>query len=886
MAFSQGTIGAMEEAHELFSQAEVSSAKQLLESTIEGSRDHEDDVFDACCMRAAIAVMEGEAPSASLRAIPSSTGKTAAQNYLDGVSFLARGSLGSAKLKFEELLRADESFGLAHLGLGAIAFSQKSYSTGFACFRKTMECLGSSAPALTRVGLALCAYHLNDTGLASRCIGRALEVNPDDVLAKLVQVVLLVESRQIRKLVETVGDLRRIAPGNSTVIQRVADLAYFKAVTQGAVKERAPSLRTLSLSVLPIANESQAAYARYQAGRLCHATGDYEEAKSLLKQAVAVLPSLVAASIHLAKVHLKLGERQEALKLVKFLDASFAPEREVVEVLLVMETEEGHHEMAMEYARRLAEMAPADSSTWRLCAWAHRLDKPGAVKLLEQCSDIIEKRGDAVPWQLRADLASITPESPPSTLEALIQERTEASGAHSPALAALKFNLALKLEPIDADRAMRCYIDLVRAYPTFSAPYFRLHHLATEKRCYSQALKWMALLQLACPNDAMFSVCTADTLQKLGRESVAVSLLSSGGNRSQRNVHVAIALGSMYLWSAQQTSRKALRFLQHAKNKFEFALALDPANLLGAHGLASCAGALSLATEAQLALERIRELPPNDSYVVGNMSAHIANVLVTCDSFRAACASLEVIPDKTPGQYSALAFCYAGTRSFHRAIEVIESGLTVHGNLPSLLYNAALVYCAGVMYELLPQNCTFLTEEAAGVLRGWLTNGLRHAQSFIQMTLPSWFESGEAAKTFVCHVARYTYSLKERMYRLQKAGTVEKFRSVRDAEGWKRKFKERQEEIDEHKRQIDAQTLEAELQLADTYAAIQERQLHITQGQDMYAPQQMDIPFEEDMTEGEKRDRDDEVIEAHRDDLGRAAGALAVGGMFMDDPDV
>jgi tetratricopeptide (TPR) repeat protein len=884
MALSQGALNAMEEAHELFSQADLRSAKDLLASTLYEGSQHE-DVFDVCCMRAALAVMEGEAPAESLRNIPESSRKSATRNYFDGVSYLARGSLRSARLKFEELLRTDMTFGLAHLGLAAISFSQKLYQESFGCFRRTMEFLGPAAPPLSRVGLAMCAYHLKDGALARRCVDRALEVNANDALAKLVQVVLLVEERQIRKLVETVGDLRRIAPGNTVVVQRVADLAYFKAVSQNAVKERAPSLRTLALSVLPNANDHQAAYAHFQAGRISSAAGDLQDAKTLLTQAVKAVPDLVAASIHLAKVQIQLGERADALSTLKSLDAKYASERETLEMLLVLESEEGHHEIAMDYARRLASLAPSEASTWRLSAWAHRLDAAGALKLLQHCRASVTKSGAPVPWQLRADIAAVDPDTSISDLEALVKERVDASDADHPSVAALMFNVALKYERTDVDRAIRWYTDIVRQFPALAEPYFRLYHLCTEKKWHGQAMKWMALLQQARPTETLHTVYTANTLDKLGRQSTAVSLLTNAASKT-KSIHLAIALGSMYLWSAQQSSRKALRYLNFAKNRFEYALGKDPANLLGAHGLASCTGALSLANEAQLALERIRELQPNDAYVVENMQSHIANVLVTCDSFRAARASLEPLRNKSPGQYSALAFCYVGTNEFHKAIKVLEAGLEAHPNYPSLVYNAALVYCAGVMHELLPQNCTFLTEDAAEVLRGWMSNGLRLAHSFNQTKPPSWFEAGAAAQQFVCHVARYTYHLKERMYSLQKAGTGEKIRSARDADGWKRKFQERNEELENAKRLAAERLHDAELQLAETYAALQERQQHITQPNPYAAAQGTDMVFPTDeFDDGAKRGRDDGGIATNLDELGMTE-ALALGGMFVDDPEL
>ena len=157
----------------------------------------------------------------------------------EGVSSLSRGtgSVKTAQLKFEECLRNDGDFVLANLGLAAVYFRSKQYQQSFGEYRRVLEALAST-PRLCRVGLGLCSFFLKDIAHAQKCLNRALEVDANDVFALLATLLLNVHTRNLKRLTESVRDLRRLVPDHVVVIQKIADLSYVKANAQNQCKEK------------------------------------------------------------------------------------------------------------------------------------------------------------------------------------------------------------------------------------------------------------------------------------------------------------------------------------------------------------------------------------------------------------------------------------------------------------------------------------------------------------------------------------------------------------------------------------------------------------------------------------------------------------------------
>jgi len=801
----------------LLTQGDVDGAREYLDRTHSellapiGSTPEapDQDVFDTCCLRASIAAMEGVTDQvvAALQPLREYRDFFNLRVYLEGVAALSRDARAIADIKFTEVLSVEPDFVLANLGLAAVHYLDKKYQASFAQFRIVLQSLGNDAPPISRIGLALCAYKLNDTNLAWKCTARALEVNPSDFLAKMVQLVLLMEQRNISELVKVIQDLRRTIPKNVIVLQRVVDVAYMKAIAQKTIQASAPALTAVIRSTLENADitESQKGYSEYQLGRLRHACGELNESLEHLDRALAHLPELTAASIHRAKVLYKLGQHENAITLLRQLDASRPAEKEILEMLAVHSTQNGLHEAAIDYSRRLVELAPEDTRAHSIAAWCNRIDtSEGGLVHLTTCKAAFEKRGEPVPWVLRANIASLDPNSTEASIEGLIHERLEqsngadasASEASSRDAAMLLFNLALRLEQTDVDRAQALYVRIVKTQVQLREAYIRLYEIAVSQGRHQQALRWLALLKEVDDSSQLAQVCEARTLSDLGLRHAAVGVLStsksgpssSSSTAASRSPLIALAAASIYLWCAQQPSKKAAKQLDYAVNRYQYALSKDPSNVLAAHGLACALGISGVATEANLFLDRVRELPVNDPYILKGIENHINNVRVMADSYQPSIPYLDQLSNKTPAQYSALAYCLAGVNQYDRAVSTINEALEKFPDNAVLTYNASLLFCAGVLHAVVSRGpgtqVSGISDSQAEKLRSWMAQGLEHAKTFVSQR-PQSFEGYSAASKFVNHVARFTYAQKERIHRLQQLGVLERRRMEHDSNEWK-----------------------------------------------------------------------------------------------------
>lgn len=893
---SQATRESLLSAHDYFRLGDIDRAKSLLDLSVRDSQ-LEDDIFDSCCMRASLGALEGDDNIATYlekaNGLPDSH---IVRCYLEGVASIARGgSLRMAKLKFEEALRNDSSFVLAHLGLAAVYYQEKEWKPSFTEYRIVLETLGNAAPPITRVGLALCSYRLRDTEHAMKCVERALDVNPEDALALLLKIVLFIEKRNITKMAQAVQKLRAIVPKNAVVVQRVADLAFFKAVTQRRCRESAKALKLLIRSVLGHCDTTQAAYATFQEGRLCHAIGDLDEAKRLLADAFSALPQMVACPIHLAKVLYKLGEKDEAVTLLRDLDARFPAEKEVLELLCRHMADQGQHELAMDYARRLTLISPGDASSWLIASWTNRLNKAQCLTYMKHYCGLLQKSGVRPSWALRANIASLDASAPAEELTKLVAEVANThewltSIAPLPIqIFPIVYNAALKLEQSNLPLARAYYCLLVKKFPQHREPYLRLHELACEAHHWQQAFEWLALMRTALPNDSLATAYEAKLFSTLGLHNAAAGVLDTAPER--KNIEVALAYASIYLWGAQQRSRKATKQLHYAKNRYEWVLKKDPANILAAHGVACCVALASSPLEAHSALERVAELKANEPYVQEGIDAHLANVKVTTDACQGSIVLLEKKENKSAAQYGALTYCYAATDQFDKAIAAVEKGLQAFPNHPPLVYNSALVYFAAVLKLMC--GAVYLSETDVVRVQAWLVAGLEMAKRFVSShPSGSVFEESRAAQTFLSDAARLMYVLRDRIDSLREAGVLEARRLERDANLWKEKHAEKLAEREAQKRrEREAQEAE-EKRLEEKREYLRQVMLNATEMRQnpnfINDPYNSDVIFDPTVHEENlKRQREEDAARADiagedLEDMEKIAGLL-VGGMDMGD---
>lgn len=419
----------LHKALEAFTHGEVQHAHDVLESALaeeqeSRARGDVNRLLDLACMRAAMAAMEGSTAIANLMSVASAAPLHAVLTcYLEGLSAMAKSNMRTARLKFNECRRRDAHFVLASLGLAAVHMEAKEYVESFAQYREVLRVLGTrDCPPVVRVGMGLCYYYLHRLDGAERCLERAHQLFPDDPLALLALLVCYLDRRRYARVGETVAQLHRLLPHNALILLKVGDLMYFRMVEQHRhIKATAPSLRALLQQVRRLGTVEESAMANFQEGRLLLLTHSLTEAQHYLESALRVLPTLLAARIHYARLLLHLGRIDDGLQLLSTLNESHPGQKEVLQLLAVHASRHGQHALALRYCRRLTDgVAQGDVRSWILQAWCARVDAVQSRQLLARVMSIYRELGESPGWQLRANMAVLHRDVP--ALQRLVDE--------------------------------------------------------------------------------------------------------------------------------------------------------------------------------------------------------------------------------------------------------------------------------------------------------------------------------------------------------------------------------------------------------------------------------------------------------------------------------
>ena len=780
----------------------------------------EQGYFDAVCVRASIAALmgEGHATVAKIlsRAPGANSAEKAAGQYVEGVAALSRSNMETAKLKFEEAIRSDDTFMLAHLGLGAVYFHKQDFRSSFSQYRVVLEKLGSQSPPIARIGLGLAAYRLGEIKHARLCLERALKVHPDDVIAITALIVLYLRLRLMKQVTELVTKLQTLAPENIVALQKFADLVYLKYV-QKPTAATAKTMRRLldDIVIRPEITPTQLAYSRFQQGRLEHAVGHYDAACALYDESLKELPDLIAAKTHKAKALFRLGRRDECQALLEEIDSKHEHEKDVLEMLAVIYSDKGYHQVAMKYAHRLtASVGQGDPQSWALHAWCSRLDTAAALRLMKHYAKLEEAaEGKPAGWQLRANIAAL--EGDAATLKEIIHEKAdlgpnflehEQIGIDS---AALVYNYALALETVDENHAAEVHAFLVKVFPSAVQSYIRLHQLALKQNKTKKAMAWLGLLSQTHPEDELVESYAASFFFSQGRQFLGTNLIRL--STKKKTLPNGISLGIAYLWAAQQPSGTSTHLVT-AFNRLKFVLTEDPGNILAAHAL-SCLGSLAgNPLSAQEGLESVGEVIPNDDYVRENWNLHMGNISVQNGSFKQAVDYYGRHETPVP---AIQALCHASDGNFDKAESTMELALTQSTDpfeRQMLQYNYAIILFADVLSST--ADVKALPEEKGRELGRKINRGLMLAADFakIKDSDPANASRIRRYVRFLRGAANYCRGVHEGLNQLMSRGRRDEMRSRQQQEEWRqtleRKKRERQADDEQAKAEEELRRME------------------------------------------------------------------------------
>lgn len=811
---------AMHEALDAFSRGDIEQADQILErATHEGrARAEVDEALSLCCMRASLAAMEGAANVAQLMASVMKTPQgAAATSYLEGLAALAKNSLQSARVKFEEAQRRDPSFKLASLGMAVVHFQMKEYKKSFSHYREALCVFGSEVcPPIVRVGMGLCAYHLGNLEEARRFLERALEVNPDDELALFGLLVVYLDRRVMAKVTEVVGRLRERLPHNTMVLLKVGELMYFKALGSGRVKASLRQTQQLLAEVRRTGTAEECAMADCQEGRLLLASGNLTGARPLLESALCAFPTLLAARIHYARLLHYSGKENEALQLLRTINADHPNQREVLQLLAVYASRRGWNEAALKYCRLLTEtVAQGDLRSWSLAAWCSRLNPTENAPLFAQVVHIHRELKRTPPWQLLANVAVVNQDA--EALQAILDRELGGDFTKKPTLSIdyipLVFNCAHLLERTDAPRARQLYLFLVKRHSRFVLAYLRLHEMARREGLWTQAVAWLALLSEVVPNEPNAQARIAQMFFAGKHYSAAMTVLKRTQSKA---VPVALAQGAMFLWACQHagSSRNGAVLLKRAKDRFVYVLDIDKDNILAAHGLACCLGLERRGDQCQAMLNGVNEVTPNSAYVRENLNVHMANVKALSERYKQAVDYYLKVPQRTPQQNSLLAFCYACDGHYEEAIATLSAALEQDALQPEaqedkegghsrsrthlLKYNLAVVCCSSFLSSVATHRS--LTVAEGRELNELLKRGLSTAFEVIRHHASSRLPQG--SRLYLKSLCNYTLNVHDTIFKqLLIAGVESSQEHEREAERWRETFAAFRAEMDRDEEQ-------------------------------------------------------------------------------------
>lgn len=835
----------IEEALAAYSHGAVDTTRELLDAGLEAAAAQRqmDDVLAICCFRGTLAAMAGQENITELLrpCNEEAVWHAVLTTYLEGLSALSCLNAKKALLKFESLKKLRIIDGcetgnfLANLGLAAVYFQRKKYKESFAEYRQVLESLGSRAtPGVARVGIGLCALYLNETTYAQKMLEREVSLHPDNDLALIALLVVYVQLRRMDAVAETVATLRERLPENTSILLRASDLLYFRAIETRDIQGSVSAILAILNRVRATGSPDEVALADYQEGRLMIVLGDLAKAKRLMEANIHTT-SLLPARIHYAHLLILLNEEEKGLRLLLEINQNSPNQREVLQLLACHASERGHHEEALRLCRLLVEsVAPGDVCSWAVAAWCSRLDSERCLSLHRQLTGIYQKLNQQPSLEVLVNEAVLAKDV--DALQALVDRTLGASylpSLQEEATSSLKpvelryvpclYNLALLKETDDRAFARHVYTFLVKTHCTFQDPYFRLYVMAKEDGLHRQSIMWLTLLSRVLGDEHKRGLLARSFIgvsffEYHKSRSVAIKLLKPAHISSRSKTGdptAALCAAVFYLSSAQRHGSEAPKFLAMAKSQFERILALDPGNLLAAHGLGCCLGLEDAYDPAQALLLRVAEAIPNRPYVHSGCKGHIANAKTRLENYKQGIDYLSGLKSRTPSQDSCLGLCLASEGRYNEAIEVLEASLSAcRDEKPMMLYNTALVRCAAFLHGVAKSGD--ISKEDGMTLRDTLQGALPLMVEFFTRENDS--SDMAMAKGYLKNVGKYCrIVMKEKLLPLIAAGIESVHQREEDASRWANAFASysenvEKEEFQRQKRQRDDEMERQELQ--------------------------------------------------------------------------
>ncbi|HKA35328.1 MAG TPA: tetratricopeptide repeat protein [Thermoanaerobaculia bacterium] len=210
------------------------------------------------------------------------------------------GREADAEREYTAAITSDTSNARAELGLGALAETQRKWSTAASHYRRALELNGKSVPAA--LGLGRSMEELKERPSARIAFGRAVETDPTDAAARNDYGVFLSRADENDAAVEQLSEAVRLSP-QTAVFHANLGRAYRK---KGMVKE---AERELAEAARLSPRDAEVSIAL---GHLLRDQKRFDEAASAYRSACQIDPSSEEAASGLSVVLIEAGKPEEA----------------------------------------------------------------------------------------------------------------------------------------------------------------------------------------------------------------------------------------------------------------------------------------------------------------------------------------------------------------------------------------------------------------------------------------------------------------------------------------------------------------------------------------------------------------------------------------------
>jgi len=322
------------------------------------------------------------------RSRPAAVNPQAYEEYLKGIYFHENGQDAKAAEHYEKAIASDPSFAAASTGLAESYAGQaydnsirpaEAYEKAEALLAKSLQLDPDSSLAHTLAGMIKLLYRCDRIG-AERDLSRAVALSPGDMDALSYHSYYLLE---IGRTDEAIAEKRRILKSDPASSQARAELGLYQ-IRAGHNQEAIGELQE-ALELDP-----QNVFALLHLGTAYINLGQYAQAVAALRRA-ALLGNSPQVSSTLAYAYARMGQRQEALAIVRQLQQQASEHYVSPAAIARVYSGLGDHEQALEWlrtARRGDRPSPADPAFDEL-----RTDKRFATLAAS-----LNPRADCPPW--------------------------------------------------------------------------------------------------------------------------------------------------------------------------------------------------------------------------------------------------------------------------------------------------------------------------------------------------------------------------------------------------------------------------------------------------------------------------------------------------------